>query len=266
MQGSPSLIMTRPIIFFDYDDTILNSTQIAELGLRLAGDHSDAHHFLDHTVQAMLAKLEQSAASMLAQAQTLGDVVIVTNGEAGWVELSAQKFLPGLLPIIGSLRVISARSAYQSHNPACPITWKALAFNAIADMFPEVNQIISIGDSLVERNAARLVARGRQMFCKTVKFCERPSLDQLLAQQQVVFMSLSEVVQTQDHLDLALTISAKQQSTSITTPSSMSSSGSGPMSTAMFPAFHNSEPLALNASAFSPTAGPDLVPPVGAGN
>jgi len=255
MQGSPSSFMTpgvRPIIFFDYDDTILNSTQIAELGLRLVGDHSDSPNHLDNDIRSQLSRLENSVCAMLTHAQTLGQVVIVTNGETGWVELSAHKFLPGLLPVIGTLQVISARSVYQSHNPACPITWKALAFNAIADMYPEANQIISIGDSLVERNAARLVARGRNIFCKTIKFCERPSLDQLLAQQQVVFMSLSEVVRTHDHLDLALTITAAaahkhSESSSITSS--------------------NSEQLALAAGAFSSVpSGPSLVSPVGAGN
>jgi len=250
MQASPSSSLTRPIIFFDYDDTILNSTNIAELGLRLVGDHSDSPDYVNNEYRCQLSRLEQSACDMLSYAKTLGEVVIVTNGETGWVELSAAKFLPGLVPLIATVSVISARSSYQSHNPACPITWKALAFNSIADLFPETTQLISIGDSLVERNAARLVARGRNMYCKTVKFCERPSMDQLLAQQEVVRMSLSEVVHTQDHLDLALTISPnKQQSMSITTPAAS--------------AYHNSEPV-INDSAFSST--PVLVPPVGAGN
>jgi len=252
---SPSSFMTRPIIAFDWDDTILNSTQLAELGLRQVGDHSDSSDDMANTFRCQLARLESSVFTMLHHALTLGEVVIVTNGETGWVELSAQKFLPGLLPLIGTISVISARSVYQSHNPACPITWKALAFNAVADRFSEITQIISIGDSLVERNAARLVARGRKMFCKTIKFCERPTLNQLLAQQQVVLMSLSEVVQSQDHLDLALTISAHSHP-----PQSMSIT---PTSTFLPSYSNNSELVAPNAGAF---ALPELVPPVGAGN
>jgi len=251
---APSSFLARPIIFFDWDDTILNSTQLAELGLRQVGDHSDSS-CMDSAFRCQLSRLEHSALRMLTHAQTLGEVVIVTNGETGWVELSAHKFLPGLLPIIGTLRVISARSTYQCQNPACPITWKALAFNAIVDIFLDSNQLISIGDSLVERNAARLVARGRKVMCKTIKFCERPSLDQLLAQQQVVFMSLSEVVQTPDHLDLALTIAANKP---LSSPSTPSMSITPPITPPLSPI---SMALA-SESAF--TAGPDLVPPVGA--
>ncbi len=103
---------------FDYDDTILASSWLAQNGLRLDGNEP-----VPAEAQKQLSQLAASAAKLLQHAQAYGEVVIITNAETGWVELSAKKFMPSLLPILAKTRVISARSTYESQY-ASPLEWK----------------------------------------------------------------------------------------------------------------------------------------------
>ncbi len=62
--------------------------------------------------------------SLLELAFTFGEVHIVTNAETGWVQLSASKFIPGVLPLLGRTKVTSARSMYENMFPQQPFKWK----------------------------------------------------------------------------------------------------------------------------------------------
>lgn len=46
-----------------------------------------------------------------------GKTFIITNAAEGWVEYSAQRYLPSLVPILEKIPIISARSRYQPHFP-----------------------------------------------------------------------------------------------------------------------------------------------------
>jgi hypothetical protein len=48
-------------------------------------------------VEQQLRELEAAVSSLLTLALTYGSVHIVTNAETGWVQLSAQKFMPGMV-------------------------------------------------------------------------------------------------------------------------------------------------------------------------
>ena len=73
------------IIFFDWDDTLIPSSFLAENGLRL---DSEQHH-LDQYIDE-LKSLEKCVKTVLTMAQKLGKVIIVTNAENGWVQLSSK--------------------------------------------------------------------------------------------------------------------------------------------------------------------------------
>ncbi len=79
---------------------------------------------------ARLRALGESAAKLLNCALTFAPVVIVTSAETGWVQLSAARFMPSLLPILARVKIVSARSTYEAAygEGASPLDWKVFAF------------------------------------------------------------------------------------------------------------------------------------------
>ena len=76
-------------------------------GLRL-----DAGSELNDWQRSQLSEVATAAAETLRLAKQLGTVVLVTNAERGWIELSCQKFLPTLYPLLEDVKVLSARTTY----------------------------------------------------------------------------------------------------------------------------------------------------------
>ncbi len=72
------------VTFFDWDDTCFPSTFLANKGFRL-----DTPSEKLGTLVEPLRQFENSVAQVLNLALSVGEVVIVTNAERGWVELSA---------------------------------------------------------------------------------------------------------------------------------------------------------------------------------
>jgi hypothetical protein len=211
---SPALSCDEPskrlLIVFDWDDTLLCSSFLSSKGYRLDTPIASNDRILE-----LLKELEASAVGVVQQALALPhcDVQIITNAETGWVELSAAKFMPGILPLLNRLTVISARSTYESQFPEKPQDWKTSAFRArVRDLLP-VNEkiakhVISFGDSHVEREACRTVARElSNAFTKSVKFADRPTMEQLRRQLDLVNNCFDYIHTHEGDLDLMLTIS-----------------------------------------------------------
>lgn len=204
------------IIIFDWDDTLIPSSFLAENGLRLDSDYSMLANY-----RQQLQDLENRVANVLNLAMQMGRVLIVTNAEKGWVQLSSEKFLPGIRHIIDKIDVISARSEFESMFDS-PLKWKFYAFQqklgAILsekskenkeNMPPVKNNIISFGDSHVERHAIQQVSRYiPNSTTKSVKFAERPSLEQLLRQIELVTKCFQYIYSHEGDLDLQLTINS----------------------------------------------------------
>merc|ERR1719181_518468 len=128
----------------------------------------------------------------LRRAKRLGQVMIVTNGEKGWVELSCSKFVPKVAPLLEGIKIVSARSAYGHMQPLSPLHWKRMAFRKEIALFFEVptmlseldcqKNIASIGDSMQERTALMEATADRDCWTKSLKLRERPSPEQLVNQ------------------------------------------------------------------------------------
>jgi len=213
-ESAPSPTLTPPpcptldntVIIFDWDDTLLASSFLSSRGYRLETT-------LERTpdIDAQLKDLEQSVCAVLKLASSYGRVHIVTNAETGWVQLSAQKFIPAVVPLLDKFKVVSARSTYESMFPDCPLKWKFYAFQeklnkTFGDLKSEKN-VISFGDSHVEREAVRAVTKGfTNTRTKSVKFAERPSMEQLRRQIELVTNCFHYIVQHDGDLDLQLTV------------------------------------------------------------
>lgn len=166
-------------------------------------------------VDVELGKLEQAVIVLLNTALQYGQVHIITNAETGWVQLSAAKFIPAVVPMLSKVNICSARSTYEHMFPDSPLKWKyhamqerlyALYNGATHDSTVE-KHILSFGDSHVEREAVRAVTRGlHNTLTKSVKFAERPSMEQLRRQVELVNNCFSYINNHTGDLDLQLTV------------------------------------------------------------
>jgi len=194
------------VIIFDWDDTLLASSFLSSKGYRL-----DSTIERTPDIDSQLRDLEQSVCSVLSLALSYGCVHIITNAETGWVQLSAQKFIPAVVPFLSKVKVISARSTFEGMFPESPLKWKFYAFQeklskSFSEMKTEKN-IISFGDSHVEREAVRAVTRGLpNTRTKSVKFAERPSMEQLRRQIELVTNCFQYIHSHDGDLDLQLTV------------------------------------------------------------
>ncbi len=76
------------------------------------------------------------AEKCLAAASKYGEVIIITNSDDGWVQFSAERYVPNLLPVIAKYRIVSARTSYEKFYPGQPLCWKAAAFaHEVNEMF-----------------------------------------------------------------------------------------------------------------------------------
>jgi len=194
------------VIFFDWDDTLIPSSFLSGKGYRLDTDNERLKE-----MESSLKELEHSVIGVLRLAMTFGEVHIVTNAETGWVQLSAQKFMPGIVPLLEKVEVLSARSTFEGMFPDSPLKWKFYAFQQkLAHSFSETKSeknVVSFGDSHVEREAVRAVTRGfSNTTTKSVKFAERPSLEQLRRQIELVTNCFQYIHNHEGDLDLQLTV------------------------------------------------------------
>lgn len=80
-----SCICVIIVIFFDWDDTLFPSTFLASKGFRL-----DTHPDRFVNLLEPLQELESCVLDVLRLAMSFGTVIIITNAEQGWVQLSAE--------------------------------------------------------------------------------------------------------------------------------------------------------------------------------
>lgn len=166
------------VTIFDWDDTILCTSLLSSL---------DFPAEMPVNIKPLMEEMEDRAYRLLSEALALGPVYIVTNAVKGWVEDSAAQHLPGLMPLLSQLTVVSAREQFGYQNPD-PGSWKKCAFlNLLKDIdFHQFQDIIVIGDSLYEMEAGLLM---RNLFglayhlrIKLIKLKENPSAE-VLSQQ-----------------------------------------------------------------------------------
>mmetsp|Transcript_105549 Transcript_105549/g.303550 ORF Transcript_105549/g.303550 Transcript_105549/m.303550 type:complete len:279 (+) Transcript_105549:59-895(+) len=206
------------VFIFDWDDTVVPSTWLHDNALAFDGSVPwQPEH------QEQLAQLAASAAKTLRLAKLLGTVVLVTNAERGWIELSCQRFLPCLYPLLENVKMLSARSAYERADRTNPFDWKLLAFGTEIgrifnnDLFarhrrrqkiaPRRN-VLSLGDSAHEREAVfRTTACIQNCRTKSLKFADKPTVEQLCRQHQLVSRCLRRIVHHDGDLDLCISAS-----------------------------------------------------------
>mmetsp|Transcript_79439 Transcript_79439/g.171667 ORF Transcript_79439/g.171667 Transcript_79439/m.171667 type:complete len:349 (-) Transcript_79439:395-1441(-) len=130
---------------------------------------------------------------------------------------SSSQALPGLYAANGQNRLgnFNGRLANQRFDEMAPQHWKEVAFTKEIDGFysryahQSWKNVISIGDSIFERDAVRRVVLTRpntkkKCRTKTLKLFDDPDVDELIAQVRVVKDVISMMVQYDGHLDIEI--------------------------------------------------------------
>jgi hypothetical protein len=141
-----------------------------------------------------------AALIVLRAAKKLGNVLIVTNSDHGWVHDSAARFLPCLADELRDIPVISARSIFEPQKVPDK-QWKTLCFQRIVKCFHSgpwgifgVQHLVSIGDSLDEHEATMQVAQWCPCYVKSLKLSERPTMFAVHQQLQLCLRHLPHIV------------------------------------------------------------------------
>jgi hypothetical protein len=193
----------KTLLLWDYDDTLLCTSHLARLGVSVAVPE------ISEALRAELADFARVVEETLELAATLGRVVIVTNAEQGWVELTSSLFIPSVYGFITSnhIEIVSARSRFECDEIRSPVEWKRLAFDAlIARNFSgDAAHVVSFGDSSHERDAAlRLASEDGEVRVKSLKLIERPDLCALKKQHILIKNCLAQIIDHPASLDLCI--------------------------------------------------------------
>mmetsp|Transcript_38871 Transcript_38871/g.88401 ORF Transcript_38871/g.88401 Transcript_38871/m.88401 type:complete len:269 (-) Transcript_38871:79-885(-) len=194
------------VLIFDWDDTFFPSSWVKE-----KVTYPNGMPMLADWQQDELVELSRLVEETLCLAKQLGTVLLVTNAERGWIELSCQTFMPKLLPALqDKVTVMSARSLYESPSNVSPFEWKLRAFeNELERIFAadaksnRRKNVVSLGDSSHEREAL-MHATANLPNCRTksLKFVDRPDVAQLCRQHAFLVRCFSRIVHHDGNLDL----------------------------------------------------------------
>jgi len=212
----------KPLIIFDYDDTLFPTSFLNKRGLKLTDVGP-----IDGKIVAILDQYSQIINKTLEMAQKIGHVLIVTNAEERWISLTVEKFLPKSENIVNSFQHISARSIFEPTGIVSPIGWKENAFRMVVEEYldsigirsgdlgnghPMGNgrvgpQVISLGDSAHEREAVLKIASDfgtSRISVKSLKLMERPEIDALIKEHGLIQECLKDIVLHVGNLDLCI--------------------------------------------------------------
>lgn len=192
------------LLIFDWDDTLFPTSWIQEQGLLLDGA------IITTEQKAELDKVSEHVRSTMQLAETLGKVVIVTNAEQGWIEMSCTKFTPSLVSLLKTVDMVSARTTFESCSSE-PSEWKRMAFAHEVDLFygparaGQRRNVLSVGDSLHELHALLSVTRCTpQCTGKSIKLLNAPNIEQLIEQHETLAVSLRDVIEHESDMDFEI--------------------------------------------------------------
>jgi len=199
-------IPSQTIIIFDWDDTLLPSFEILKKHKLKLGSQPP-----DDNLAQRLDDIAREVESLLERAHELAmGLVIVTNGQDGWVEASCKAWMPRLSKALESIPIYSARSVWEPQGIRSPTGWKTREFESRISEFysgQSWKNVVAIGDSRFEHDALRRVVRDsvwkspEMCRSKSVKFVPQPRMDELKFELQTLREILSDVVSHNGNLE-----------------------------------------------------------------
>ena len=215
----------QSIVIFDWDDTLCPShwIRINRPKLQYFQPCPD-----DPRYKLPLESLSDQVIKVLRASSLIAKTIILTNAQVTWVEISCKNFMPRVWPVIQELKIdiVYARQSVEqdvatcreldyNYNSNAPQLWKERAMKDNISRFysqylhQSWKNIVSIGDQICEHNALRIVSVARptgkkKCRAKTVKLIEEPSIENLVAENQVIIQWLNGLVQYDGDLNVDL--------------------------------------------------------------
>lgn len=190
---------SHTVIIYDWDDTLICTSFL--------NSREDAMNITNKQVKTQLKQLEDAVIRLLTASSGLGNNYIITNAMKGWVEYSASIWTPGVLPLLENITIVSARHEYEEQFPGDYHQWKVQAFLEMTKLFntEAVTNLICLGDSNIEMDAARTLAGQYQNACiKTIKFRDCPIPDELVKQLDLVTEKFEKICTSGKNMTIRL--------------------------------------------------------------
>lgn len=187
------------IFIYDWDDTLLCTTFLTPNG------YYDENMKVSRESMHKIAESENYVYELLSKSIQLGAVYIITNSGPGWVEYSCKTFYPRVFSLLEKINIQSARGDFELAFPGDNRMWKILAFNKILNDIDInlVTNLICVGDSLIEIEAGEnLASKFEQAFIKTIKFREKPKIEELNKQLCLVCREIDSICSSVKNLTI----------------------------------------------------------------
>jgi hypothetical protein len=205
----------RTLFIFDWDDTLLPLAWLeSQPGMKLGKPPK----VRSGKMWEQLADHARVVESTLAAARALGEVAIVTLSQRPWVDSSAQNFMPSALHQVQQTRVLYGREFAHAKLSVDEDYWISLKHSAMHNALETMSgssdtpwmNLVSIGDSIIEKRAAMSLGStcrksGSVKWTKTIKFKDRPWLNELTAQLRTLQGLLADVVAREGDYHLSAT-------------------------------------------------------------
>jgi hypothetical protein len=187
----------QTVCIFDWDDTLLCTSYL----------NQREGQPLHPNLVRVLRDIARNTTALLEMALRMGHTFIITNAMEGWVEHSASKYIPEVLPVLQKVTVISARTKYEVKYPTDVAKWKISAFLDVQKQLdlPIITNLNSFGDSNYEMEATSIMGEEfSQALVKTCKFREHPNPEELLKQLTLVMQKFEHIVESARNLKISL--------------------------------------------------------------
>jgi hypothetical protein len=188
----------QTVIVFDWDDTLLCTSYLSTL---------DQYWSMPPSIQNYLRRIAAVVKDLLELSLSLGQTFIITNAAPMWVQYSAAKYVPDILPVLEKVRVISARGRFEDQFPGQVSQWKLNAFLEVQKQMDSqvVANLIALGDAQFEMEATHAMAREFEVaLVKTVKFHETPCPEALLKQLEIIAPKFKSIVEKGRHMKITM--------------------------------------------------------------
>ena len=185
---------------FDWDDTLFPTSFLVQEDI--INDENLPEEYMD-----IISVLDKAIVNVINFAINKGDVYIITNSSIGWVEFSTNKYYPNLKKYLDKIHIISARNEYENAYPGEVKLWKDKTFLNLKD---KINlkiptNIICFGDSIVELEAGKkLASKINNSFIKTIKFKEKPDLQYMIKEINLINNRLDYIYSTARNLSIKI--------------------------------------------------------------
>ena len=84
---------------------------------------------MPNNILRKIIDVDEYASKLIMKSKESGKVLIITNAAEGWVELSAQRFMPKTAKVLRKdVEIISARTKFEKKFPRDYQEWKIRAF------------------------------------------------------------------------------------------------------------------------------------------